>query len=424
MNYKLEEIKPGLERIGLLCDALSRRYGINGKIQDSMPAIHIAGTNGKGSVGKMLTAIYEAAGFKVGHFSSPAVFEYEEMFYAGGQNIDENCLKELFAEIDSVSGAMSDKPSPFERECAAAFLFFYKEKCDICIYECGMGGLLDATNVINKKLASVITSIGMDHMGFLGDTAEKIAKNKAGIISPGSICVIGAGCDAVEEVLTREAELKNNQIAYACDVLRHDESYEIMSDCRVIQKFKYKFYDISLPLAGICQLDNAITALETIDAIADKYPKYAVDIKTVEAAMADMYMPGRLECIKESPYIYIDGAHNEAAWLSLKESIKMYFTNSRLIFIIGVLADKAYEVMARELALMADKIFTITPPDVRALPAGSLAEAIKPYNSQVMQTASINEALLRAGEEAADDSKSVIIAFGSLSFLKEIKQNV
>ncbi|MCR5784930.1 MAG: bifunctional folylpolyglutamate synthase/dihydrofolate synthase [Eubacterium sp.] len=414
------EIKPGLERVNALCDAITNKYGLSKKIQDISPAIHIAGTNGKGSVGTMLSAIYEKMGYKVGHFSSPAVFEYEEMFRINGKNADKRELKAVFSEIEKIAENETDKPSAFEKETAAAFLYFYKNKCDLNIIECGMGGLLDATNVINNKLASVITSIGMDHMSFLGDSIEKIAKIKAGITVPGGVCVIGAGCDEAEDVLTREAMLNNNNVAYAADLLRHSEKFAFMPDGRIVQKFKYKFYDISLPLAGTYQLDNAITALETIDAVGERYPEYSVDIKKAEEALLNVEMPGRLECIHQNPPVYIDGAHNENAWIMLSKSIENYFTNKHLIFIIGVLADKEYDKMLKLMADKADYIFAVTPPSERALLAENLKKEAEKYTDKVTASESIDKAVKMAEEKAKPDG--VIIAFGSLSYLSEIKK--
>ena len=424
-NYKKElsglGSKPGLDVITELLNKITTELELSEPLQDLIPAIHIAGTNGKGSSGTMIAAAFTQAGFKVGHFSSPAVMSYEEMFRIDGEAVSDDNLEKIFSLIESVASKMETHPTLFEVETAAAFLYFYRNNCDINVIECGMGGRLDATNVMSNKLANVFTPIGYDHMSFLGNTIQEIALQKAGIMCenvPGIMCQSN---EDVMETLASEAERIGTPLLLADSRAIYNASYDFAGGIAV-QRFEYDGHEVTIHLAGTYQRDNAILAIKTIQAIGEIFPKYKIDFTDINEGISKVQMPGRFELINKNPLFYIDGAHNPAAACRLRESIQLYFTNRRLIFIIGVLADKEYDKVLSIMAPLADEIYTITPPSPRALCSVDLALEAMKYSEKVKACESIYEAVQCAISSAESDD--IILAFGSLSYLSEIKNTV
>lgn len=377
-------IVPGLQNIERLCKILKNP-------QDKLKIIHIAGTNGKGSTGAFIEAVLRDAGLKTGRFSSPAVFDYLEQWQINGNAVSMDMfafyMGKLAEAIEKEDGFF---PTQFEMEAALAFLMFCGENCDMCVIEAGMGGEDDATNVIKSSLVSVMTPISLDHTRFLGNSIGEIAKTKSGIIKENGIIVTAEQENSVTEILQKAAAKKHAELIVADS----DTEYEIS-------------------LQGEYQKQNSALAAEVcrhIDGITEE---------NIKNGLKNAVWRGRFEKIHSSPKFYIDGAHNPHGARALIKSINHYFKNRKIIYITGVFADKDYEKIAEITAPLADKIYTVTPPSARGLDNTIFAEVIRRFNGNV-EAVTLTEAVRRS----LDDTDAVVIAFGSLSFLADIKDGV
>lgn len=403
-------IVPGLGNITELCRRLEEP-------QDTLSFVHIAGSNGKGSVLAFVSTILKCAGYKVGRYCSPTIFEYRERIQVNGRAITKKALCELTESVKMVCEEMVAEglphPTPFEVETAVAFLYFKECGCDIVVLEVGMGGREDATNLIKNTKVAVLTPISMDHMQFLGKTLKEIAWQKTGIIK--NTCYV---VSAAQEKDCMQA-IEDEAAAKGCMVTVAGESTKVKYGL-LKQKFSYrdatgqKFADLEITLAGKHQIDNAALAVEVIGKLADC--GYPVTEKQLRKGLLETVWPGRFQVLSEKPYYIIDGAHNEDAAKKLAESIRFYFTNKRIIYIIGILRDKEYEKVIAETYAYADQIITITSPDnPRALNALDLAQTVREYHPNVTAAGSLEEAVEMAYLLAGKDD--VIISFGSLSYL-------
>lgn len=391
-----------------------------GNPQDDLDFIHIAGTNGKGSVSSYIATVLQCAGYQIGRYISPTLYSYRERIQINGVYItrDEftNYVEQIIPAIEQMEKQGMAHPTPFEIETAISFLHFKRKKCDAVVLECGMGGENDATNVIKTTKMAVLTSISLDHVGILGNTLEEIAITKGGIIKPGAVVVTGLQTQEVENTLWAICTEKGNPfvVARPKEALILDVSVER-------QTFRYHGTEITISLAGSHQIENAVLALECVQALRH------VGFKVTDAAITEGFLKtrwdGRFTVLCKDPYFIVDGAHNPDAAYKLKQSIQMYFPQKRLIFIMGMFADKDYKEVLETMTPMADQIFTVTPPDpVRALPAETFADAIKPYNENVKACGSFAEAV--ENSFAAAKADDVIVSFGSLSFVGEMTRLV
>lgn len=422
-----------------------------GDIQEQLKIIHIAGTNGKGSTGAYLERVLIEAGYRVGRYSSPAVFDPMEVWRINLQSMSHEEYADIMEQVKCACDRMVEKgmehPTIFEVETAMAFLYFYQKKCDYVLLEVGMGGRTDATNLIRKPVCSVITSVSMDHMQFLGNTLTEIAQAKAGIIKKDCPVVTIMQKAEAMEAIKAEAEKQHARLSVA-DVSKVSVENDTLSEI----KFDYPgLGTVKTRLTGTYQVENcclAITVLKEILGIADQ---------TILDGIQNTVWPGRFEVIGEQPLFIIDGAHNEDAALQLSASVEKYFTNIPITYIIGVLADKEHRKVLEAMLPYAGAVFTVTPDNPRAMRAEELAsEAEKivdylwkekagrpekaqgagnspqgaensPQGAGVMESlpkvracSSMKEAVQLALEHTKKDG--VILAFGSLSYLKEIKQ--
>lgn len=392
-----------------------------GDPQDKLSFVHIAGTNGKGSVLAFVSTVLKEAGYRVGRYISPTIFEYRERIQVNEEYISEEALTRLTKRVCDTGRQMLAEglrhPTTFEAETALAFLYFAEQGCDIVVLETGMGGRTDATNVIRNTLAAVLTSVSMDHMGYLGNTLAEIAANKAGIIK--------SGCTVVTLRQQPEAAQAIREAAQACGcpvVIADPEQAVNRRRGWYRQFFDYKGWkDIEIPLAGEYQFANAALALEVIGVLRGK--GFAIPEQAVRDGLKKTVWNGRFTMAAKEPYVIVDGAHNRDAALRLRESIENYLSGRRLIFIIGVLADKEYEAVVRTTVPYASEVITVmTPDNPRALPADRLAETVRKYNSHVRAADSIAAAVDTA--YAMAEKEDVILAFGSLSYLGELMREV
>ena len=401
---------PGLAATVELCRRL-------GDPQDSLFFVHVAGTNGKGSVLAYVDSMLRAAGYRVGHFSSPAVYADREKIRVNGREI----LAREFAqwmslvreEADGMAKEGLPHPTVFEMETAVSFLYFKECCCDIVLLECGMGGDLDATNIVKNTLVAAFSSISMDHMAFLGNTLSEIAEHKAGIIKPGAQIASGVQEPEVRRIVkTRAGESavrtvekeRLSHVKYGLEKQRFD--YQSFSGRQ------YRRLEIALP--GAVQPENAALAVEIMEALDKK--GFSVTEAQMRRGLIGARWPYRFEIVAKRPYFILDGAHNEDAAMRLAEGIRLYFADRKIVYILGVLRDKEYEKVIAQTYAYAEQIITITPPEKeRALPGHELALAALNYHPRVTEAASLEEAVEEAYLFAQKDW--VILAFGSLSYL-------
>lgn len=395
-------------------------------IQDELPVIHIAGTNGKGSTGSYLQAIFEAAGLTTARYCSPAVFDPLEVFQYCGTNISESEYANVMSQVKNACDILVSKgkamPTVFEIETAAAFVWFYEKKPDVVLLEVGMGGETDATNIIKHPLASVITTISRDHMGFLGENVEEIAEVKAGIIKEKCPAFSAWQQSGVEQVLFKHAQKKQAELRMvdekACELL--EEQFGRLS-------FSYKGKNYVTGMAGLYQIKNAALAIEVAEYLLPKMMEKKASQGAVEEIIKKgieaARWAGRFEVVHTEPLVIMDGAHNEDAAKQLAKTVHNCFPEQKLTYIIGVLADKEHGKMLELMLPYADQVYTVTPDNPRALDGKQLAEEVRNFHQKVETCDSVTEALKKALQKAKEKNEPVL-AFGSLSYLGELKRAI
>lgn len=391
-----------------------------GNPQDELKFIHVAGTNGKGSVLAYLASVLQEAGYLVGRYISPTLFSYRERIQVNQEYIGREEFAALVTRTAEAIEKMKEHkmalPTVFEVETAVSFLYFAQRKCDLVLLEVGMGGRLDATNVIQTPVLTVLTSISMDHMAFLGDTLGEIAWNKAGIFKQG-VQAVCAQQDPEAEMVIRDV---TGQVGCPCTFA----DWDMISDVRYglwEQSFSYgEFEDVKIRLAGPHQIQNATLALACIRALRCNY---AIPDTAVKKGMYETTWKGRFTPICRNPLIILDGAHNPDAALRLRSAIEQYFPDRKKYYIFGVFSDKEYDKIIEITAGLAEHIITVATPDnPRALPADALAQAVRRVNPSVEPSGSIREAVEKSLALAGQED--VIVIFGSLSFLALAEQAV
>ncbi len=393
-----------------------------GNVQDRLKYVHVAGTNGKGSVCAFLSSIFIEAGIQVGTYTSPAVFGRLEQYRVNGKNITEQEFAEVVWEVRRACERMKERgkrqPTVFEVETAAAFLHFARRQCQVVILETGLGGSMDATNIIRNPLLSIITSISMDHMKVLGNSLEKIAQAKAGIIkAKGQVLAAKPRQQRVRQVLEEICEKKQAVLTFSDETLAEQIRYEAGGKklCFTYQGLG----EIELSMTGIYQVQNAVCAIEA--ALILRKMGYAVCDEHIRHGLWKAKWDGRFSVLCSEPLLVLDGAHNTDAARKLCETLKRGFTNYKIIYIIGVLADKEHEEMLKIMLPLAWKVFTVTPGSPRAMDGEILAEEARKYHGQVRYCSRIQEAS-DAALDCAREENAMILAFGSLSYLKELRE--
>ena len=399
-------------------DSVTELLNRLGNPQEKLRIIHVAGTNGKGSICTFLEMMYREEGLKVGRYISPTINDYLERFQIDGKYMERQDFIEYLLQVERVIKEMDseglDTPTAFEVETAISFMYFVDKKVDIVILEVGMGGREDATNVIKHPICTVFANIGMDHMQFLGDTVEKIAYEKAGIIKNGCPVVSYPNEKAVIEVLRKEYDdAGGNQ--NVCDkesfIVAETDSLEIVEEDLNGSTFIYKGERYSISLAGKYQIMNAITAIEA---------KLMLDGSIKKDALLKVKWEGRFEKISDVPLFIRDGAHNVQGVTALKESLMDNVGDADYIFIIGVLKDKEYEKMMEILCPMAKTCYLVKPGNPRGLDTTLLKEVVDRYCNDVVKCDTVETAVSRAvkrAEELGGNKRTVIVAWGSLSYI-------
>lgn len=424
MNYEeareyLDQVSKGGSILGL--DNMRELLKRLENPQDSLKFVHISGTNGKGSVLAYVSTVFKEAGYRTGRYISPTLFSYREKIQVNESFIGREDLARLTEEVKKAAEEMQNSgkgfPTIFEIETALAFLYFAEQKCDIVILETGLGGALDATNVITTSVMEVITSISMDHMEFLGDTLGKIALQKAGIIKPHT-SVVSAVQDMEAMEVIRDVCRKKECVFDTVD----QEQIKDISYGYEGQSFSYKDWkNIKISLMGSYQIKNAALALEAIEAL--RKLGYELNDKAVYQGMKTAVWKGRFTVISKEPFIIMDGAHNQAAAEELVRSLKLYYPGKKFYYIFGMFRDKDYHQVIRLTAPLAEHIVTVeTPENPRALPAEELKKAVAEVNPSVEAAGNLRMAVNQVMEQI--DKDAVIVIFGSLSFLGEAEMAV
>ena len=398
--------KPGLERIKKLCECL-------GNPQNSLKFIHVAGTNGKGSFCAMLSSILKDAGYKVGTYTSPYILEFNERICINGEMISDNDLAEICSFVKPFAEKMEDKPTEFELITAIGFEYFKRNNCDVVVLECGLGGRYDATNLINAPLLSVITGIGFDHENFLGETIEKIATEKAGIIKPGTPC-LWCGEDSNADTVIRETAL-----SVGSDILTPEikSINNIKTDLNGTL-FDYKNYtNLQLGILGYYQVQNAANAVSAAE-ILRKNGFNITDVN-IRTGLKSTRWPARFEILCKDPTIIFDGSHNPQGVSAAVNSIRKYFGTQKVNILTGVMKDKDYLFIANEISFVAKSVYCITPNNPRALSAQEFCDVFKQNGVSATHFDNITDAV----NTAVTDSKAAdipLICMGSLYMYSDI----
>lgn len=404
----------GLERTYKLLEHL-------GNPERDLKLIHIAGTNGKGSTTSMITEILMGEGYKVGMYTSPFIEEFEERIQINRNNIPKESLAILMDEIkvavDKVIEAGYNHPTEFEIITVLMLLYFKKENIDFGVIEVGLGGTLDSTNVI-KPIIQVITSISFDHTNLLGNTLEKIAMEKAGIIKKGIPTVIYPQQEEVLKVIKNkcfemdsELYIANNENLKFKNIVNLDKPYQLL-------KYNNEI-DILLPLLGEHQIINLSVAMQAIEVLNNKNI-IDISIANIVKSIKNVSWKGRLEVLSNNPYVVIDGAHNIQGIKTLSRNIKKYFKYENLYLILGILADKDVEEMIKIITPMAKKVYSVTPNSIRGELAESLKDEVSKFNKNCKAFDKYEEAYLEALNDASE--KDLILASGSLYMIGDMRK--
>lgn len=410
-------IRLGLSRMEVLLEKL-------GDPQEQLRFIHVAGTNGKGSVCAMTTQILQCAGLKTGLFTSPVISDYREQFRINGEMVSEEDFSRLAETVKHACEEMSDPPSEFEKATALAFLYFEQTRCDLVVLEVGLGGTDDATNVIETPEVAAIANIDFDHMGFLGNTLAEIAAKKAGIIKEAGTVVTAEQKQEVMAVLQERCAAKHaGLIKTAASQIRVKEK------SLDGQRFDYVrksgegvklLKDVVLSLAGDHQCENAAVALEIIHCLVEK--GYHISDQAIREGMRSVRWQGRFEIVCRDPLVIIDGAHNPDGIHALSHNLRTYCPDQTFVFLAGILKDKDYHEMLKQMLPLAESFVTIAPDNPRAMSAGECADAIRAcgFEGEIVTSANTRQAVLTALERAKE-KRIGVCAFGSLYSVGALK---
>ena len=390
--------RPGLERVAALLHRL-------GDPQEKLRFVHIAGTNGKGSCAAMTASVLRAAGYRTGLFTSPYLFRFNERMQINGEPIGDEELAALVTQIRPIADAMEDHPTEFELMTAVALRWYLRERCEIVVLEVGLGGRLDATNVIGAPEAAVIMNIGLDHTAVLGDTVEQIAAEKAGIVKPGCAVALYPQTPEAEAVVRERCEAVGASLRVA-DLTQLQGEFDSLEG----QVFRYRGASYAIPLLGEHQLRNAAVVLEVAEILREK--GWKLPHEAVEHGLYAVSWPARFELLRAEPPFVVDGGHNPQCAMTVAESLLRYFPDRRRVLLVGVLADKDYEGLFDILDVAADAYFCVTPASARALPADRLAAFLSRYGKPVTVCPDIPAGVEAASAAAGEDG--VACAVGSL----------
>lgn len=401
-------VQPGLSRVCALSAFL-------GNPQNDLSFVHVAGTNGKGSTSTMLSEVFRAAGHTVGLYTSPYVLCFRERMQVNGQMISEEDLSSLAGTVLKAVRKCNENsifPTEFEVVTAAAFLYFKQKNCDIVILEVGLGGKYDATNIIATPECSVITSISFDHVGILGDTLEKIAGEKAGIIKNGAPVVTSENQpEAVLSVIKNEVQAKNTVLHLA------QGSLPVVSKTLGGTKVLWKGHELHVPFAGAHMVENAGLVLQTAMLCAEKWH---ISTQNILDGIAAARIPARIERLCNEPLIVLDGSHNDASTAALADVIKNNLQGKKILALMGMMADKEVEKSLCNLLPCFSFVLTVQPSNPRAMGAGELAELIRANGTMAVPCNSLETAVENAMSLLAE--YDALFICGSLYLAGDVRE--
>ena len=399
--------KPCLDRIALLLEKL-------GNPHKKLKFVHVAGTNGKGSTASMTASILTHSGYKAGLFTSPYIYRFNERIQIDGKQIPDEDVIRLTAKVRALAETMPEPPTEFDFVTAMAMEFFLEQGCDIVVLEVGVGGALDATNIIPAPQVAVVTNIGLDHTDLLGNTLAEIATVKAGIVKEGCRAVFYPGDESVEAVYHTVCAEKNVTYTIAdfsgIRLTHHDLEGQI---------FDYADHKgVQLPLLGAHQLCNAAVVLNVARQLQEiGWDKITAD--TIRKGIREVSWPGRFEIVGRAPLFIIDGGHNPQCIQALVENIKDYLANKKIIVVAGVLADKDYGEMFRPVMEFTQEFVCITPDNPRRMMAADLAEHLRKAGAKATPCETVKDGVALAKKLAGEDG--VVLSFGSLYSIGDVR---
>ncbi len=400
--------RPGLDRIKELLAAL-------GDPQDSLKFIHVAGTNGKGSFCSMLDSVLRCAGYKVGLYTSPYIERFNERMAVQGEPISDEELSDITTRVRAFADKMADPPTEFELITAVAMVYFAEHGCDYVVLEVGMGGRLDATNVIKTPILSVIVGISLDHTAFLGNTVKEVAREKAGIIKQGVPVLFGGNDHDAADIIRSVADARGSEYY---EVNRNEVKNIRGSFDENLFDFKDR-KDIKLSLIGSYQPYNAANVISAVDLLNGRNEIY-ISEEALRRGLESARWKGRFELLCRAPVFIIDGSHNPEGIAAAVQSVKLCFGEKKVYLLSGVMKDKDYENMACELSAIAARAFTLTPDNPRSLDAAVYAESFRRAGVEAQASKSVEEAVAAAFDAAKKDGVA-LVALGSLYMYSEIK---
>jgi len=395
-------------------DRMERLMHALGDPQKRLRFVHIAGTNGKGSTACLTASVLKSAGFKTGLFTSPHLVDFGERIRINDEFIPDDDDARLASLIKTVTERENIQTAAFDRMTAAAFMWFFEQECDIVVLEVGLGGALDATNVIDSSEVSVITSIGLDHTAILGDTIEEIAGEKSGIIKQNGHAVFFKQGDGADDVIAKACERQNAVLSVAQNnfvVLSRDEGTTLLHHPAL--------GEVKLGLPGEYQLKNASTALEAL--LVLRRNGWEISDNDIRCGFESARWPARFEALVREPLIILDGGHNPQCAEGLVNNLKTAYPDRKFTFLIGMLADKDVNTVLSILTPVAKGAVAVTVDDKRALKAEELCELLNSVGIPSVFCESYEEAVKKAVETA---NGAGVCAFGSLYFTGDVRNAV
>lgn len=395
----------GLERLVALLEKM-------GNPQDELKFIHVAGTNGKGSIVKMLGNILSASGYRTGLYISPFVLDFKEQFQVDGRMI----FPEEFAQcasfvFDLIDFNDPDRPTQYEIQTAIAFEWYRRCGCDLVCLEVGLGGQDDATNVIKTAILHIISSISLDHQDILGETIYEIATKKAGIIKTGPTILYPLQDRVAMDVIAKKCESQKSEL-----VIPDLNKLDTGNGEGWGNDFVYEGQSYHKSLNGQIQIYNCLTVIEAIKKLTEL--GYPVAIDSVRQGIANTWFPARMEMISFDPTVILDGSHNPAGARALADFLGQ-FSHRKITIVMGVLKDKDYETLLEYLAPLADRFLAVAPDNHRALPAVELALVARDYCNKVFSYDDNFEAIGQALNNQKEDE--VLVVCGSLYLAGQVR---
>lgn len=403
--------RPGLDRI-------KKFLNILGNPQDSLKFIHVAGTNGKGSVCALLSSVLCSAGYKTGLFISPYIVDFRERIQINGEMVSQKILDDAVEKTFPIVEKLRDEGciiTEFEYVMALEFYIHKNACCDVVVLETGMGGLLDCTNVIKPPLCSVITKIGLDHTAVLGGTIEEITLQKCGIIKSGSIAVASKQREEVMMLIEKNCREKDVEL-----IKSENTELKIIEESITKTKFVYNGFEVTLPFVGEHQLENARTALSTVE-VVKKY--FNITDKNIRDGFKNAVNPARFELLSENPMIILDGAHNPDGISALRRAVEKFNPKKSAVLILGMLSDKDSKSSIKILEGIFDMVYTVPVNNPRSLNSEELAKRCVPYFKEVKTFNDVNSALKSASDRAVKNDSLIVIA-GSLYLASEVRPKI